>query len=270
MKNDPLLESFAARQPRELAALLADADAQEICELLRLLPTETRALLAAHLPSRQLSLALKLLAPAEIGSLLLNARHEDAISLLSLLPESRYAEILKASPSGRQAALRRLFHAPFESLGSLASPNYIRANIKLRCEEFAEHPKSHEEEPLLPIYAVDDAGVFHGEINPIAVIARKNQKLRLQDIAQGVTPLSGQMSAPAALKSRQWSRHQNLPVVDGKGRLLGTVQRHSLLKYVPKSRTESFGLERMLIEVTGSYFDFCERILKLLFAGKIR
>jgi Mg/Co/Ni transporter MgtE len=268
MDSDPLLENFAEARPRELALLLADAEVQEVCELLRKLPDPVAAGLAAHLPSRQLSRVLKELAPEEIGLMLVSATHEDAIALVSLLSETRYPDILQASPAGKRKLLQRLFESPSHSLGALASPDYIRADVSMRCDAFLEQLRSHEESEQLPIYAVDDAGVFQGEVNPIAVISRMNQRARLADIVQDTASLSAQLSAGAALKSRLWARHQYLPVVDSKGHLLGSIRRHALLKRVPKSRTETVGLERILTDIALSYFEFCERLLKLLFGGR--
>lgn len=268
MKSDPLLEEFAARQPREFSALLADASTLEVCALLRQLPSATASRLAANLPSRQLTLALRQLEASEVGTLLTNAGHEDAISLVSLLSETRYPEILQASSAAKRKSLRRLFELPTHSLGAFASPDYIRAHVDAECSAFMAQLQSHEEGTQLPIYAVTDEGLYQGEVSPIAVIARKNQKSHIRDIVRKVTPLSGQLSVAAALKSRQWARHSFLPVVDGKGRLLGSVQRPNLVKHVPKSRTENYGLERVIIDVASSYLDFSERILKLLFAGK--
>lgn len=270
MKSDPLLERFAAARPQELASLLADAEIEEVCELLRQLPESLAAGLAAHLPSRQLSRALKALSPAEIALLLVSATHEDAIAMVSLLSETRYSDILQAGPAGKRRQLRRLFESPSHSLGALASPNYIRANAGMRCDAFLEQLRAHEEFTAQPIYAVDGAGIFKGEINPLAVIARQNQKARLEDIVERIAPLSSEISAGAALKSRLWARHQYLPVVDGKGHLLGSVRRQTLLKHVPKSRTEIVGLESILTEIAMSYLEFCERMLKLLFTEKSR
>ncbi len=269
MNTDPLLEDFAASQPREMSALLADADPQEVCGLLRQLPAATAARLAANLPSRQLSRALKQLAASEVGELLCSAGHEDAISLVSLLSESRYVDILDACPASRRKQLRRLFELPSQSLGAFASPNYIRVQVDLGCAAFMQQLQSHEEEFQLPIYAVNSDGKYVGEVNPIAVIARKNQKSLIGDIVREVEPLSGQLSITAALKSRQWTRHRFLPVVDGKDRLLGSVQRHTLIKHAPRTRTESYGFERAITDVALSYFEFFERMLKLLFTGKL-
>ena len=268
MQSDPLLESFAAARPRELASLLADAEIDEVCELLRQLPEPLAAGLAADLPSRQLARALKALSPTEIGSLLVSASHEDAIALVSLLSEARYSDILQASPTSRRRQLRRLFEFPSHSLGALASPDYIRAIVSMRCDDFLEQLRAHEEFTQQPIYAVDGAGIFKGEINPLAVISRRNQKARLVDIVDHIDPLSSEISAGAALKSRLWARHQYLPVVDGKGHLLGSVRRQTLLKRVPKSRTEVVGLESILTEIAMGYLEFSERMLKLLFADK--
>jgi Mg/Co/Ni transporter MgtE len=268
MESDPLLERFAAARPQELASLLADAEIHEVCELLRQLPEAIAAGLAAHLPSRQLSRALKELSPAEIGSLLVSATHEDAIAIVSLLSEARYSGILQAAPAAKRRVLRRLFELPSHSLGALASPDYIRANVDMRCDAFLEHLRAHEESSQQPIYAVDELGIFKGEINPLSVISRQNQKARLADIVVHLAPLSGELSAAAALKSRLWARHQQLPVVDSRGHLLGSVHRQTLLKHAPKSRTEIVGLESILTEIAMSYLEFCERVLRMLFAGK--
>ena len=266
--SDPLLARFAATQPAELAGLLGEVETDELLQLVQLLPAKAVARLAASLSSRQLSRLLAELPPEVIGELLGEAQGDDAVALVSHLRESAYPQVLAVSGKARRKLLTRLFDFPTRSVAAMATTDFIRVKGDTRCDNFLTDLGLNEEATVAPIYVVNEQGLYTGVLNPLTLISRKNQKRRVQDIAFFVPALSGRMPAATALKSTQWSQYVNLPVVDGKKRLMGTVKRSQLEKVVPGTRAERYELERVLIDAATHYLAFCEHLLKLLLLGK--
>lgn len=270
MTTDRLLVSFASSQPEELANLLVEAEPDELTSILLQLPKEVAAQLASNLPSWQLGNLLQTLDPVQVGMMLTAAQHEDAIALVSHLNESQYPQILAASSRARRKTLSQLFDFPSQSLAALASPEFIRVAGNTRCETFHKQLQRHEERVALPIYTVDEQGCYLGEVSLIAVIADCNRHLRVRDIANPVTPLSGRMSAPAAIKLPLWLHHDSLPVVDARKRLVGTLARHSLHKIVPADMARGYHLDQAVGDTMMRFLEFSEQFIRFIISAPRR
>ncbi|MFT5483766.1 MAG: Mg/Co/Ni transporter MgtE [Halieaceae bacterium] len=265
MESNFLLQQFADSRPAELAALMADAEIGELCELFASLPASTSARLAARLPSRILFQLLAEQAPAATSEMLFGANHDDAMALVAHLQESRYPEILMASQNSHRKKLRRLFEFPSHSLSAIASPEFLRVTESTLCEVFCKELVSAEQEHPRPIFAVNDSGVYRGVVNVYALIATSNRTKSVKAVANYVPPLHGDISADAALNSPEWLEHLALPVTDGKQRIIGAVTRAQLLRLVPDDGGAHHGLETILSELAAGYLSYCTDIMKSLF-----
>jgi Mg/Co/Ni transporter MgtE len=264
--TDPLLQRFADSRPTELAALMANADVGELSELLARLPAQTGARLAARLPSRILSQLLAAQPPGATSEMLTKAKHDDAVALVAHLHEARYPEILAASKRSELGKLNRLFEFPQLSLSALASPEFIRVNENTGCEEFCTELEAYGENATRPVFTVDEEGVYRGVLDTFRLLAARNRKIKVREISDYVTPLSGDTTAATALDAPEWLEHLALPVTDHRQRIIGCVTRSRLRRLVPDTRAERYGFEMMLSEMATAYLVYCADILRSLFA----
>lgn len=261
---DPLLLDFADNRPDDFAASLATANLRELAELLLELPTRTATVVATRLPSWQVSGVLSQLQPAQVCELLLAARTDDAVSIVSHLHESRYTAILEACPEEHRFTLRQLFDYPTHSLAALAGTGFIRVEAGTSCEAFARQLAVSEDTRPRPVLVVDSQGRYQGMLSLQAAVSRKNRSRRVGEVATTVEPLSGLTSAESALKSRLWTRYNELPVVDGRHRLLGVVDRASLQRVSAEPAGAEFSTERLFAEMAAGYLNTCARLLETM------
>lgn len=261
MLDDPLLLRFAADKPDEMAALLGSCDLSELSELIEGLPLVSAASLSVRLPSWQLNGLLGTLEPALIGQMLITAQSDEAVALASHLHESRYPAILEAVPAEQRRALNELLEFPSHSVATLATKDFIRVQENMTCGDFSEQLSSRADTDPLPVLVVDMQGKYRGMLNLQAAYARKNRVLPVGEVAIEVEALNGLTDAHNALSARQWMKHPELPVVDGRHRVLGVVSRPSLVRVAGNADSLEFDFEQVLAELATGYMDTCASVL---------
>lgn len=261
---DPLVLHFASSRPDEMAGLLASAELQQLSEFFTDLPVASAAAVATRLPSWQLTALMSTLKASVIADMLDVAASDDAVAIVSHLPESRYEEILAAASDDQRIALRQMFEYPSHSLASLVTTGFIRVAEDTLCSTFCEQLSESSDMRPRPVLVVDRHGRYRGMVSLRAAYARKNRSRTVGDVAMVVEALSGLTSAESALKSRQWMRFTELPVVDGRHRVLGAVSRATLLRVVGEDTPADFNLERLFAELASGYLSTCGRLLEAL------
>lgn len=260
--DDHLLLQFAAEKPEEMAALLTSHELPELAALIESLPLATAAGLMACLSSWQLTGLLRTLEPALVGRLLLIAQGNDAITLASHLQESRYSVVLATVPPRQRRPLYELLEFPTHSVASLVTKEFIRVSETTICGDFCEQLSANTDTTPRTVLVVDDEGKYLGILSLQAVIARKNRPLRVGDIADSVEALNGFTNVRTALSARQWMQYSELPVVDGRHRVIGVVSRATVTRVAGDTDTVSFNLEQVFSELANAYLDVCARMLE--------
>lgn len=259
---DPLVLRFASARPDELASVLASADPADLAGFISDLPVESAATVATHLPSWQLTSLLSALASGKIADMLVAASTDDAVSIVSHLPESRYHPILESAEYARRAELRQLFEYPSHSMASLATTAFIRVSADTRCAEFCEQLSNSTDTRTQPVLVVDSQGRYQGMLSLRVAYAIRNRSRTVGEVASSIEALSGLTSAESALSSRLWMRFTELPVVDGRHRLLGVVSRATLLRVAGDGSKADFSFERLFAELATGYLNTCGRLLE--------
>ena len=260
--DDQLLLQFAAEKPDEMAALLTGHELPELEALIERLPLATAAGLMACLSSWQLTGLLRTLDPALVGRLLLVAQGNDAVALVSHLQESRYPAVLETVPARQRRALYELLEFPTHSVASLVTKDFIRVSRATNCGDFCEQLSANKDTSPRTVLVVDDEGKYLGLLSLQAVIARKNRHLPVGEVADSVEALNGFTNVRTALSARQWIQYSELPVVDGRHRVIGVVSRATVTRVAGDSSTVSFNLEQVFAELANAYLDVCARMLE--------
>ncbi len=264
MHPDPLLLAFAKTRPEEFAAEMAGANLGELSQLIGSLPATIAAPVATRLPSWLLTGLLGTLEPELVCDMLLSASNDDAVALVSHLHESHYRKILDVCPAKSQFTLRQLFDFPSHSLASLATTQFIRVPAGKTCGEFYHQLAYSTDTRPRPIVVVDEQGKYLGILTLQTALAFKNRARTVGEVITRVEPLSGLTSAETALGSRLWTRFTELPVIDGRHRLLGVVSRAALQRVCVEDDAVEFTTERLFSELAVGYLNTCGRLLEAL------
>ncbi|RLQ22069.1 hypothetical protein DWB85_09020 [Seongchinamella sediminis] len=260
--DDQLLLQFAAEKPDDMAALLTSHDLAELQALVESLPLATAAGLMACLSSWQLMGLLRTLDPALVGRLLLIAQGDDAVTLASHLHESRYSAVLETVPKRQRRPLCELLEFPTHSVASLVTKEFIRVTEATSCGDFYEQLSVNTDTSPRTVLVIDEAGKYLGLLGLQAVIARKNRGLPVGEVADPVEALNGFTNVRTAVSARQWLHYPELPVVDGRHRVIGVVSRATVTRVAGDASAVTFNLEQIFSEMANAYLDVCARLLE--------
>ncbi len=260
--DDPFLLQFAADRPDGMAALLGNSDRAELCEFIESLPLPDAASVTVRLPSWQLTALMSTLAPDFIAQMVTSAHSDDAVALVSHINESRYSALLEAVPAEHRRKLYELLEFPSHSVASIVSTAFIRVQEDVTCGSFSEQLSANTDTQVRPVLVVDRHARYVGMLTLQAVYARKNRSRKVGDVVLRVEALNGLTDASTALTSRHWMAHTELPVIDGRHRVLGVVSRGALARVAGVSEALEFDFERVMAELATGYMETCAKVLE--------
>lgn len=225
--------------PADVAALVDD-----------LLPEERLPVLRVLLPARQVSvfehlgmdLQVQLLAQfadEESSSILNNMSPDDRTALLEELPAGDKERMLQLlSPSEREVAVALLHYGP-ESVGRLMTPEFLEIRHEWTIKRVLEHIRTHgrDSETLNHLYVTDDSGKLLGDLRIREILlaplhAHVSDIMDEKFICLNVTD----DRRDAVEVFRKYDRTA-LPVVDGRGVLVGIVTHDDVIDVAEEEAT---------------------------------
>ncbi len=246
-----LKQELQSLLPADFAEALKALAAKEQAVLFRLLHTEAAAEVFEYLPVEDQEALIHAMGNEESAKILEAMASDDRTALLEELPThvcARLVELL--SPEERKVALRLLDY-PEDSVGRLMTSEFFTIRDHWTAGEVLEHIRRHgrDSETLNVLYVVDGNGRLLDDVRirefllcPLDVTV-----LQLRDeVCVALTATDDQETAVAAF--RKYDRTV-LPVVDGKGGLVGIVTVDDVLDVVEEEATEDIqklgGLEKL-------------------------
>jgi magnesium transporter len=236
----PFLERAQNVHPSDLADVLAALD------------ESTRVRVIAELPTELASSALAEMEAAEHPEeLLLAVGPEYAAELVEELPVDDAADLVADLPAGEREAVlaevsdrhevERLLAYPEDSAGGLMTTEVVTVREDASVAEAIEairRQSEDDESQLYQVYAVDGAGDLHG-IVPIARLIVSSPARLVRDVMEQPLVLV-QPGEDQEAVARLMARYNvaAVPVVDGRGHLLGRITFDDVVDVVEAETTE--------------------------------
>ena len=246
-----LKQELQALLPADFAEALKALAAEEQAVLFRLLHTETAAEVFEYLPVEDQEALIHAMGNEESAKILDAMASDDRTALLEELPTHVCARLVALlSPAERKIALRLLDY-PEHSVGRLMTSEFFTIRDHWTAGQVLEHIRRHgrDSETLNVLYVVDASGKLLDDVRirefllcPLDVTVAQ---LR-DEVCVALTATDDQEAAVAAF--RKYDRTV-LPVVDGKGGLVGIVTVDDVLDVVEEEATEDIqklgGMEQL-------------------------
>ena len=246
-----LKQALESLLPADFAEALKALAAEEQAVLFRLLHTETAAEVFEYLPIENQESLIHAMGNEESAKILDAMASDDRTALLEELPThvcARLVELL--SPAERKVALRLLDY-PEDSVGRLMTSEFFTIRDHWTAGVVLDHIRrfGRDSETLNVLYVVDSSGRLLDDVRirefllcPIDTVV---SALR-DDVCVKLTATDDQETAVQAF--RKYDRTV-LPVVDGKGGLVGIVTVDDVLDVAEEEATEDIqklgGMEQL-------------------------
>jgi magnesium transporter len=247
-------ELLDARELQRLRALLVDAPAPDVAELLGELAARERAITFRLLPRDMASDVLAGLEPDdgraliadltdhEARRVLVNLAPDDRTQLLEELPGVVTQRLLNLLSPGDLAEARSLLGYPEESVGRLMTPDYVAVHAGWTVRQALDHIRARggETETLAEIYVVDERWRLLDAVE-LAAFVLADPDARVETIMdRSFAALSAHDDRERAVELIARYDRYALPVVDSDGVLLGIVTIDDLLDVAEREATEDF------------------------------
>jgi len=230
-EGEGLSRAFAERHPEEAARLLEALPASEVAAYLAELPVSVAAPVAAAMLPVPAAAVLDEMRGETGGALLATLGPDRAAALLRCLaPERREAWLrrLRRLRPGRRAAVGLLLSYPVDTVGAWTEPRILSlrrdATVAWARRAVATVATAAESD----LYVVDADRRLAGWL-PVGRLLRSGAQARLDQVMDrqpAVLPAATGIGEARA--DHGWVGRTALPVVDGRGQLLGAVSESAL------------------------------------------
>ena len=247
-----LKELIRQRNFTQLREILCDFPAPDIAEifvdlkpgdeavLLRLLPHDVAAEVFEYLPREDQEQALLAMGTEEVAGILNDISPDDRTALLEELPSAVTQKLLALLKPEERKIATALLGYPKDSIGRRMTPEYVAVKQTWTVAEVLEHLR-HEKDKRTAVnqlYVVDDKSrlVDFLRLRDLVVADAQTpvtELLQNQNLALSAT--ADQETAIAAFKKYDVTI---LPVVDGKGVIVGVITVDDVLDLAEKEATE--------------------------------
>jgi magnesium transporter len=241
-------------------ATLAPADAVEVMEVLsaaeqavlfRLLTTDQAAEMFEYLPVESQEELLHAMGNEEAAKILDAMAPDDRTALLEELPTHVCARLVNAlSPAERVIALKLLDY-PEDSIGRLMTSEYLVIRDAWTVSQVLDHIRQHgrDRETLNVLYVADIDGRLLDDVRIREVLLCPLDS-RVSELRDGIfTALQATDDQETAVAAFRKYDRTVLPVVDGRGGLVGIVTVDDILDVAEQEATEDIqkigGMEQL-------------------------
>lgn len=225
--------------PSELANLIEQMPAESRAAIFRALPPDIAADILEYLPPATQSELLDSL-EQKAAAVLDEMAPDDRTRLLDALPDDvreKFLALLR--PNERDAAVRFLNY-PENSVGRLATSDYVRLRPDWTIERALEHIRRYgsDSETLNLVYVIDERGKLLDELR-IRKLLLAAPEIRIADLMDNsFVALQATDDQETAVEAMRRSDLTALPVTDENGVLIGIVTVDDILDVAAEETTE--------------------------------
>jgi Mg/Co/Ni transporter MgtE len=226
--NKTILKDFIAKHPFAAAKVLEKLNSEEVAGFLQSLSHET-GLLLLKLMNPEVAAECFILFPSRKAKEVLERGDISVLaSLLKLIPEPANTRLLAdLSPSRLQAIKRKLAFNP-NTIGAFAERPII-ANKEMGVPEAIELFKRSTEKEEFYLHVVNLDGVLEGIVRPKELLLANRTDTLESSMITNFPKLVFDTPVKSVLANRAWSEYSQIPVVDDRGVLLGSLSYKTLI-----------------------------------------
>ncbi len=265
-KQDLFVNHHIMVHGKEVHRMLSGFGTDEIGSLAVTLPHTTAARLIAQLELGQRDTILGRFDDALLGDILTEAATEDMHIISAVLSEERIAALIHSAEGEKRLKLQMLLEHRKNTVAMRMTSNYLAFIHGNTIEHTIARVANTQHIGIQPIYCVDAAGCFLGEIDPFELMQNRGSSKRLETLLQVVPQLQSSSSLLSALNADLWAGRKYLPVIDLQNRLVGTLS-ISELKQVHGSFYTPVQLSTL---IAGEYIRLMGDLAMLVFGTRRR
>lgn len=234
-------ESGINLSSNKIAELLMDINPEQRPMVFGSLQMEKAMEVFSYLRSEDQAGLISALDPETVINLIRNLEIDDRVSLLDELPEKQAIEIINhLSPEERKSIDVLLSHAE-GTVGRMMNPNYLAINGSIKVQEALEavrrSPLNANE--LAIIFIVDEQGFYRGFFRTVRLLRCDHHEPVNILLEEDNIAVATADRAERAVKLLEDNDLPLIPVVDGNGKLVGSINFEDAIELVQEEATDT-------------------------------
>lgn len=254
-----ILTKYVDEHTTEVCAHLARAQYVDAALIAARLPDSTCAKLLAQLPDTVSDRIIAAAEDTQLSDWLAAGDPDDAIAIAFRTSTQRRNNLI-ALPGQNRLVIERLQSLQLSNLGPVLRVDFLRVNTASTREDIVQELKRHGNTSHRAIFVCENNGRYTGTIEWHRALTAEPQEQASQ-LSRRVQPILVSASIEQASKVVQWRTHRELPIVDEKYRLIGSVYWSDLQQYRAKKPNAREKQSTNLLSPLGS-LDITTAILK--------
>ena len=234
-----LAEVVRAAHPVDVAQALRDLSLDDQVRLFRLLPREQAGAVLHEMDDPLRTALVAALDPAELSGILDEMPVDNAAAVINELPAEQVDRVLDLMPEAKAEEVQGLLEYPEQTAGRIMSPRFVAIHEEATVAQAIGHIReTASAEQQFYLYVLDDHEHLVGVV-PFRRLLTAQPVTPVKFIATSeivrVTPDTDQEDV-----ARLVAKHNlvAIPVVDGTGRLIGTITVDDVIDIIQREATE--------------------------------
>lgn len=228
--RDELALEFARRQPAAAARALENLEPAWTADVLQNLPARTAANVLARMLHRYGARALALMTAGDCAEVLRNVSPQLVSLLLRNQQKVHRDAIVSALPGVQAAAVRYLLGLPVSAIDAWLDSDSFTVTDDMDVGEIRRRLRPEGVPPGQRIFVLDRDKRIRAFVFSSALIAADDRTSLSSIWHQHVDTLPAGQSVETAGEHEDWTRFEEMPVVQRGGHFVGVLSRTSLLR----------------------------------------
>ncbi len=225
----PISLAYLSEHPAAAARAMDTLTSDDVAAFLSAIPPERAAPALAETMPWRAGQYLARLAPKLAAAIVTEMPGDRRTPCLRCMDAGARERVLGELRGGRARALRRQIHYPRSLVGGVMEPVIATVRAADTVTDAIEALRGVGETHAAHLTVVDDAGRVAGSVAVATLLAASNERTVGELMQREVTPLAADTPLTQVVVDRSWDEWPERPVVDDRGRVIGTVTLARLL-----------------------------------------
>ena len=267
--TDKVLELLAAKNFREIKALLDDLKPQDSALLLdeipekdmlvifRLLGKENAAETFVEMSYDSQELLLNAFSDAELKAVFDEMFLDDTVDIIEEMPANVVSRIVKQTDTETRTRINEILHYPKDSAGTIMTVEYVSLRGNWTVKQCFDHIRkvAVDMETISTCYVIDDKRKLLGRVT-VKDLLLHDYETPISEFME-TDPISAETTEDKEFVSQQISKYDlnTIPVVDGENRMVGIITVDDVLDVMEQEATEDIAIMAAVTPSTDTYME---------------
>ncbi len=226
--------------PADGADVMENLSAQRAADVAEILDPETAGRILARMDPPLAAVVIGDMRAPEASMILAAMDPDDRVDILEHIAEPLHSELMREFTPHDADEVRQLEQYPPDSAGGIMTTQVTSLPEDLTTEKaIAELRRINEEqEQMFYVYVVDRRGHLVGVLSMRDLILSRPERRLNQIMRPNVTTVPALMDQEEVARVMRRNRYLAMPVVDGRGRLLGLITLDDVVDVINQEATE--------------------------------